>query len=248
MPIFLPPHSRKFPDLCHADESGLLAYGGDLSPETLLLAYKSGVFPWYNEEEIKGIFWMCDTPALWWCPDPRCVINPAEFKPSQSLKKTLKSQKYTITVDQCFGEVIRHCAAPRAYANDTWINHHIIRNYSQLHQMGYAHSIETWNASGELVGGLYGINLGQLFFGESMFSTATDASKVAFAFLMSICAKWHFPIVDCQLPNDHLMSLGAQTISRKNFLNILKQYQDFPSPDWQELQNIVHSTKEISFV
>ena len=248
MPTFLPPHSQKFPDISHTDESGLLAYGGDLSPQTLLLAYQSGIFPWYNESDVRSLLPWCNTPALWWCPDPRCVITPIDYKASHSLKKKLKSEKYYITVDKCFTEVIRRCAAPRSYANQTWINPKIINSYSKLHQMGYAHSIETWNASGELVGGLYGINLGQLFFGESMFSTATDASKVAFAFLMSICAKWQFPLVDCQLPNDHLLSLGAHTIPRESFLSILKQYQDLPTPNWQALHNIVHSTKEISFV
>jgi len=150
-----------------------------------------------------------------------------------------------VTVDKCFTEVIRRCAAPRSYANETWINLKIINSYSKLHQMGYAHSIETWDQNGKLVGGLYGINLGKLFFGESMFSTATDASKVAFAFLMSICSTWQFPIVDCQLPNDHLMSLGAYTIPRSEFLSLLSHYQDLEKPNWQVLQNIVHSTKQI---
>ncbi|HMY27424.1 MAG TPA: leucyl/phenylalanyl-tRNA--protein transferase [Agitococcus sp.] len=248
MPVFLPPHSQQFPDIRYADESGLLAYGGDLTPETLLLAYQSGVFPWYNESDVKSLLPWCNSPALWWSPDPRCVINPQLYQASHSLKKTLKSEKYSITVDRCFAEVIRRCAAPRTYANETWINQKIIASYSKLHQMGVAHSIETWNQQGELVGGLYGINLGKLFFGESMFSTATDASKVAFAFLMFICAKWQFPIVDCQLPNDHLLSLGAYTIPRTEFLSILTDYKDLEKPNWQALQNVVHSTKEITLV
>lgn len=234
MPIYIPPYPNRFPDMSHADEDGLLAYGGDLSPKTLLLAYKNGIFPWYNEDE--------KTPILWWSPEPRCVIDPKNFKASRSLKKTLKSERFTITVDRCFHQVMRACAAPRIYADSTWINPKIIHSYSELHQQGIAHSIETWNADGQLVGGLYGLNLGQLFFGESMFSTETDASKVAFAFLMNICATWNFPIVDCQLPNEHLMSLGAYTISRNDFLAILSTHQSLATPDWQTIQMTKHST------
>ena len=234
MPIYIPPYPNCFPDMSHADDDGLLAYGGDLSPKTLLLAYKNGIFPWYNEDE--------NTPILWWSPEPRCVINPKTFKPSRSLKKTLKSKRFTITVDRCFHQVMRACAAPRIYANSTWINPKIIHSYSDLHQQDIAHSIETWNENGQLVGGLYGLNIGQLFFGESMFSTETDASKVAFAFLMNICAAWKFPIVDCQLPNEHLMSLGAYTISRDEFLTILSTHQSLATPDWQSLQVMKHST------
>ena len=233
-PLYIPPHPKRFPEMSHADEDGLLAYGGDLSPQTLLLAYQNGIFPWYNEDE--------RTPILWWSPEPRCVINPHTFTASRSLKKTLKSGRFTITVDRCFQHVIQACAAPRSYAYGTWINHKIIHGYNELHQQGYAHSIETWNEQGQLVGGLYGLNVGQLFFGESMFSTETDASKVAFAFLMHICASWNFPLVDCQLPNDHLMSLGAYTITRDAFLTQLFDYQQRPAPDWRLIQATKHST------
>lgn len=233
-PIYIPPYPNRFPDMSHADDDGLLAYGGDLSPKTLLLAYKNGIFPWYNEDE--------NTPILWWSPEPRCVIDPKTFKASRSLKKTLKSGRFSITVDRCFHHVMRACAAPRIYADSTWINPKIIHSYSELHQQGIAHSIETWNEDGQLVGGLYGLNIGQLFFGESMFSTETDASKVAFAFLMNICAAWSFPIVDCQLPNDHLMSLGAYTISRDAFLSILSTHQSLATPDWRSIQTMKHST------
>lgn len=237
MPIYLPTHPSRFPDISYADEDGLLAYGGDLSPKTLLLAYQSGIFPWYNEDD--------NVPILWWSPDPRCVINPKQFKPSRSLKKTIKSAQFTVTVDQAFAQVIRSCAAPRTYANNTWINPHIIKSYSQLHQQGIAHSIETWNADGQLVGGLYGLSLGRLFFGESMFSRETDASKVAFAALMALCAEWDFPIVDCQLPNDHLMSLGAYTIERATFLQLLADHKNAPSPDWTVLpKNIFLANKK----
>lgn len=234
MPFFLPPHPSRFPHPIHADNDGLLAYGGDLSTQTLLKAYQAGIFPWYNADE--------NSPILWWSPDPRCVITPHTFKPSRSLKKTLKSQFFYITVDQSFTEVIKQCAAPRSYANSTWINDYIIDNYSKLHLQGIAHSIEVWTQQHELVGGLYGLNLGQLFFGESMFSWQTDASKVAFAFLMKICRDWQFPLVDCQLPNPHLLSLGATTISRQDFLNTLASYKQAKTPDWSLLKAGVHLT------
>ncbi|PTQ89513.1 leucyl/phenylalanyl-tRNA--protein transferase [Agitococcus lubricus] len=231
-PIFLAAHPKKFPNPRLADDEGLIAFGADLSVDTLLLAYKSGIFPWYNEEDL--------TPILWWSPNPRCVINPLHFKASRSLQKTQKSGQYYITVDQCFEQVIRACAAPRTYADSTWINDAIIKSYSQLHRMGIAHSIETWTADHQLVGGLYGLNLGRLFFGESMFSMATDASKVAFAFLMRRCAGWQFPLVDCQLPNNHLLSLGAYTIPRDDFLTMLAQEQQQSSPNWQAWQGQAH--------
>lgn len=231
-PVFLPPRPKRFPDPGQADDDGLLAYGADLSAQTLLLAYANGIFPWYNEDD--------RTPILWWSPDPRCVIDPQHFTVSRSLKKTQKSGRFTVTVDRCFSKVMAACAAPRSYAANTWINPAMIRSYSALHEHGIAHSIETWNDKGELVGGLYGLNLGQLFFGESMFSTETDASKVAFAFLMQLCAHWRFPVVDCQLPNDHLMSLGAHTIPRSEFLSILAQHRDLPAPDWQAVNHRQH--------
>lgn len=232
-PVFLPPRPKCFPDPLHADEDGLLAYGGDLSAATLLLAYRQGVFPWYNEDE--------RSPILWWSPDPRCVIAPQAFKPSRSLQKTLKSGRYHVSVDRCFTRVMECCAAPRAYADSTWINPNLIDSYTALHQQGVAHSIETWNADGELVGGLYGLNLGRLFFGESMFSTATDASKVAFARLMALCAYWQFPLVDCQLANDHLLSLGAYTIDRRHFLEVLAHQRDLPPPDWRTANMLINT-------
>ena len=240
MPIFLPPKPAQFPPIYHVDNNGLLAYGGDLSPQTLLKAYHVGVFPWYNQDE--------QSPILWWCPNPRCVIYPAQFKASRSLKKTLPAKRFSITVDSCFENVIKACAAPRTYADSTWINPNIIQSYTQLHQQGVAHSIEVWSQEQQLVGGLYGLNLGRLFFGESMFSTQTDASKVAFAFLMNICAQWQFPLVDCQLPNNHLMSLGACTLERSIFLENLHHYKNLPTPDWRSLQNTVHLTDKLNHI
>lgn len=196
--------------------------GGDLRPERLIAAYRSGVFPWYNP----------GSPILWWSPDPRCVIHPERFQPSRSLARVLRQQRYRVTVDRCFTEVMRRCAAPRAYADGTWINNDLIRQYTELHRRGIAHSLETWDAGGNLVGGLYGLNIGNLFFGESMFSTATDASKVAFAHLMQLACDWKFPLVDCQVENPHLMSLGAELISRSSFLAALTAGRDQPSPVW----------------
>ncbi len=231
-PVLLPPRPRTFPPVHLADDDGLLAMGGDLHPETLLLAYSVGVFPWYNPG------W----PILWWSPDPRCVIDPAAFRPSRSLGKRLKSGVFTVTVDKCFTQVMRLCAAPRVYADSTWINEEMIHSYTELHRQGRAHSVEVWNRDGELVGGLYGMNLGRLFFGESMFSRETDASKTAFAMLMRLCADWGFPLVDCQLPNDHLLSLGATTLPRDEFLSTLDSARRQAPPDWRQVQAMNHST------
>lgn len=231
-PAYLPPNPKTFPPVETADEDGLLAVGGNLAPKTLLLAYQQGIFPWYN----------AGWPILWWSPDPRCVINPSTFEPSRSLKKRLKSGCFTLTVDQCFRRVMEQCAAPRSYANQTWIQPELVSNYTKLHEQGIAHSIECWNAQGELVGGLYGLNIGRLFFGESMFSRETDASKVAFCFLMHCCHQWQMPLVDCQLPNDHLLSLGAYTITRREFMTVLQQNRNQLSPDWRPLQAIKHCT------
>jgi leucyl/phenylalanyl-tRNA--protein transferase len=220
----LDPDRLEFPPVVQAldDPPGLLALGGDLRPERLISAYRSGVFPWYNPGD----------PILWWSPDPRCVIDPATFTPSRSLAKTLRQGRYRLTVDQCFSEVMEACAGYRPYADGTWINTPMIQQYSELHRRGIAHSIEAWDQGDRLVGGLYGLNIGRLFFGESMFSRATDASKAAFAHLMNLARDWGFPIVDCQLENPHLMSLGARLIPRTEFVQILLANRDLPAPDW----------------
>lgn len=231
-PRLLPPRPLAFPPVSEADGDGLLAMGGDLHPDTLRLAYGQGIFPWYNPG------W----PILWWSPDPRCVIDPAAFTPSRSLRKTLRSGRFHVTIDKCFPQVMRSCAAPRPYADSTWINEDMIRGYTELHRQGHAHSVEVWNTDGALVGGLYGMNLGRMFFGESMFSRETDASKTAFAFLMKTCAGLGFPLVDCQLPNDHLMSLGAFTMPRESFIRILLEQRRQTPPDWRPLRAMNHST------
>ena len=192
------------------EPNGLLAAGGDLSCERLLYAYSLGIFPWYSE----------DDPILWWSPDPRCVLIPDEFKPSRSLSKAIKNSGYRVTSDQCFEDVITECAAPRLKQDGTWINTHIIESYSNLHKLGYAHSVECWDEN-ELIGGLYGIAIGRAFFGESMFSKKSNSSKIAFAFLCKKLSDWGFEIIDCQVHNAHLESLGAIEIPRAEFLKKL---------------------------
>ena len=237
MTIFsrLPPSHWQFPDPIQADliGEGLVAVGADLAPETILAAYQKGIFPWFSG----------DDPICWWSPEPRCIIVPERFKPSKTLIRSIKKNQYTLSLNHCFTSVMQACADARAHAEGTWISHDIIRGYSGLHAVGLAHSIEVWQAnhesSGEqiLVGGLYGVQLGRAFFGESMFSKQTDVSKIAFTFLMQLCAASGFPFVDCQLPNAHLMSLGAITIPRAAFLEKLKDVLNQPAPNWKLLQN-----------
>ena len=192
---------------------GLLAAGGDLSPARLLAAYERGVFPWYSAQQ----------PILWWSPDPRMVLFPREFKCSRSLRKTLRNGPYTTRADHAFGATIRACAAPRRGGPDTWLNKDMIASYEQLHELGFSHSIETYEA-GRLAGGLYGIQLGQVFFGESMFSLGRDASKVALARLVEECLSRDIQLIDCQVASSHLASLGAREVSRDRFVALLQRY------------------------
>ena len=193
------------------DPNGLLAVGGDLSPERILQAYRLGIFPWFDDSQ----------PILWWSPNPRAVLFPHKHHISKSLQKRMRQLPFCVTSDQCFADVIRACAAPRARATGTWITAEMETAYLNLHQRGYAHSIETW-LDGVLVGGLYGIAIGKVFYGESMFSRATDASKVAFYVLVEHLKSQGFRLIDCQVPNDHLLSLGAELIPRDEFEAILK--------------------------
>lgn len=192
---------------------GLLAAGGDLSPTRLLAAYERGVFPWYSAQQ----------PILWWSPDPRMVLFPEEFKCSRSLSKTLRHGPFSTRVDQAFGATIRGCAAPRRSGPDTWLNTEMIQSYDQLHELGFGHSVETYRA-GQLVGGLYGIQLGQVFFGESMFSLERDASKVALARLVQECRARDIKVIDCQVASAHLAGLGAREVSRSQFVGLLGLY------------------------
>ena len=192
---------------------GLLAAGGDLSPARLLAAYERGVFPWYSAQQ----------PILWWSPDPRMVLFPNEFKCSRSLVKTLRNGALSTRIDCAFSATIRACAAPRRTGPDTWLNEEMIASYDQLHALGFGHSVETYREK-RLVGGLYGIQLGQIFFGESMFSAERDASKVALVRLIDECRARDIKIVDCQVASSHLASLGAREVSRNQFVALLGQY------------------------
>ena len=194
------------------DPNGLLCAGLELTPELVLSAYEHGIFPWYSEGQ----------PVLWWSPNPRMVLHPSQFKLHRSLRKTLQHVAYEIRVDTSFDAVVLACAEPRPEQGGTWIGEAIIEAYCALHAAGYAHSVETW-MDGELVGGLYGIALGRVFFGESMFVRRTDASKIAFAHLMAQLRRWQFELVDCQQETEHLASLGAAAISRKQFLGALNR-------------------------
>jgi leucyl/phenylalanyl-tRNA--protein transferase len=193
-----------------------------LSPARLLAAYERGVFPWYSAQQ----------PILWWSPDPRMVLFPKEFICSRSLRKTMRKGVYTTGVDMAFGATIRGCAAPRRTGPDTWLNSDIIASYEQLHELGFGHSIETY-AADRLVGGMYGIQLGQVFFGESMFSVGRDASKVALARLVEECRARDIQVIDCQVASAHLASLGAREVSRSEFVALLRRYaRRSPSGRW----------------
>ncbi|MGB4074602.1 leucyl/phenylalanyl-tRNA--protein transferase [Pseudomonas sp.] len=216
--------SLDFPPLNKAlrEPNGLLAAGGDLQPERLIQAYRHGCFPWFQDGQ----------PILWWSPDPRTVLLPDELHISRSLGKLLRQERYQVTFDLAFAEVIRACAAPRSYAAETWITTPMQEAYLELHTRGLAHSVEVWS-DGELVGGLYGLAMGQLFFGESMFSRADNASKVGFATLVERLKAWGFVLIDCQMPTEHLLSLGARSIPRAEFADYLIQHLDRPSrADW----------------
>lgn len=207
--------NQSFPPACLALEepNGLLAIGGCLSTSRLISAYKKGIFPWYNPNE----------PILWWSPDPRLVMFPGRLHVSRSLAKTWRKNVFEITFDQCFLKIMRACAAPREYASGTWINNAMLQAYHGLHIQGIAHSIEVWQG-GALVGGLYGLGIGRVFFGESMFHTQTDASKIAFVFLVEKLKAWNYQLIDCQVHTQHLLSLGAEEIERRQFITLLDQY------------------------
>lgn len=210
MPVFRLTEELAFPPPMLA-EDGLLAVGGDLSEGRLLLAYRMGIFPWYSEGD----------PILWWSPDPRFILLPEEFHVSRRLQRTLRSGRFTVTADRAFGEVIKACATvPREGQDGTWITRKMIAAYRRLHAAGYAHSVECWLGD-ELVGGLYGVSLGGCFFGESMFSRVSDASRVALARLVAQVSAWGFDLIDCQVPTEHLGRWGAREVSRSEFLGCL---------------------------
>ncbi len=197
--------------------NGLLAVGGDLSPQRLIEAYRRGIFPWFNEGE----------PVLWWSPDPRMVLFPGELKISRSLRKALKKGNYEIRVDSAFSQVMQACAKPRKERSGTWIHAKMISAYVALHEMGVAHSVEVW-AGGELTGGLYGVAQGRMFFGESMFSRVSDASKIAFVHLVKQLERRGFSMIDCQMKTAHLASLGGREIPRNEFGQKIKELVNYP--------------------
>lgn len=205
-----------FPPVELAEGCGLLAVGGDLSPERLLLAYSLGIFPWYNQDE----------PILWWSPDPRCVLFPSQLHVSRSLKRFIRKQLYRISFNEKFAAVISMCSQLRAGidGSGTWINPKMEAAYIRLHELGFAHSVECWDGE-QLVGGLYGVCIGRCFFGESMFSLSTNASKVVLVHLLEYLHQQGFELLDCQQTTDHLVSMGATEISRQKFLQYLHHSQ-----------------------
>lgn len=212
------------PERALTEPDGLLAVGGSLAPRRLLRAYRTGIFPWYSAEQ----------PILWWSPDPRTVLYPERVKLSRSLRKTIRKGLFTVNMDTQFTTVVRRCGEPRNGETGTWITPEMNRAYCALHLLGHAHSVETWHA-GELVGGLYGVAIGQVFYGESMFSRMTDASKVALVALAMQLADWGYALIDCQMHTGHLLSMGAEDISRRTFLTLLHRYCPLPGHDgcWQ---------------
>ena len=205
-----------FPEVDTADEEGLVAIGGDLSVERLLMAYKNGIFPWYNEED----------PILWWSPNPRCVLFPEKLKVSKSMKQVLQNGRFRFTANHAFEKVIYACKTfPRKDGLGTWINEEIVEAYIKMHALGYAISAETWQ-DGNLVGGLYGIKLGDVFFGESMFSAVPNASKFAFIQLIHKLKLQGLKLIDCQMRTDHLISLGAEMIDRQSFKSMISSLRN----------------------
>ena len=221
---WLDPQNYNFPPITSAltEPNGLLAAGGDLHPKRLIQAYRLGIFPWYEESQ----------PILWWSPSPRAVLFPAEIHISRSLKKRLRQGIYRVTCDTVFTDVVQACAnVVRKGPQGTWITNPMLEAYTELYTMGVAHSIEVWRGD-ELVGGLYGIAIGRIFFGESMFSRCTDSSKVALVSLAKQLQTWGFALIDCQISNPHLLSLGAVEISKEQFHTILDTNIDSNSPQY----------------
>lgn len=217
MPVYNLPEELVFPHPGLAEEDGLLAIGGDLSPDRLILAYANGIFPWYGEGQ----------PILWWSLNPRLVLFPNKLKVSKSLRQNIRSGKYSVTFDENFEEVIRNCATSnRPEQDSTWICDEMIEAYIKLHKLGFAHSVET-TMNGKLVGGLYGVSLGKMFYGESMFTKERDASKVALFHLVEKLKSWNFLAIDAQQDTAHMRSLGAETIPLDDFLKLLDKSAEF---------------------
>lgn len=209
-------NTNPFPPVSQAmtDPNGLLASGGELSIEMLLHAYANGIFPWYND----------DQPLLWWSPDPRAVINPQDIYISRSVQRTMRRKNYRLTLDTAFSQVINFCADVQRDSEGSWIHQEMRSAYIDLHKLHIAHSVEVWNED-QLIGGMYGIQIGSVFSGESMFHLESDASKIAMIYLCSLADKLNITLLDCQIANDHLMSMGAVDLSRDNFVSNLPTYE-----------------------
>jgi len=240
MPIFELSKEIQFPDPELADPSGILAVGGDLSPQRLLLAYRAGIFPWFNDGD----------PIVWWSPDPRMILYPKEVRVSQSMKKVLRDKLFRVTFDSDFGAVITNCKKqPRPGQKGTWITKEMLDAYLQLHEMGYAHSVEVWKEN-MLAGGLYGVSLHGFFAGESMFSKTSNASKAAFILLSKTLERLGLGMIDCQLHTPHLSSLGAKEISRENYLKELVRcsQQSTLKGNWSKLPVVQEALESVSLM
>jgi len=221
-------YSYTFPNPRNSSDEGLLAYGGDLSSTRLLIAYRNGIFPWYAKGD----------PILWWSPDPRLLLYPDKFKLRKSFRRVLRSGKFSVTFDKSFSTVISQCAkVPREGQESSWIIDEMIEAYERLHEEGFAHSVEVYLGD-KLVGGLYGVSMGKAFFGESMFSLASDASKVAFKALSDVLGSRGYDFIDCQMKTDHMLGLGAEVVNRDTFLNELRDTLQKPSDlgSWQDFK------------
>lgn len=223
-PLFQSAYDFPQPELADPNHHEFIATGADLTPQTLLHAYSMGMFPWFNEGD----------PIAWYSPSPRCVLYPKHYKPSKSLLREMKKSTFMVNINHAFADVIDGCAAVRSYADSTWISPDMKQAYQQLHDLGYAMSIEIYEQN-QLVGGLYGLKIGQGFFGESMFHTRTNASKMAFFVLATLCESSQFRWIDCQFPNEHLLSLGAEILNRRDFLQQLSVQIRKPAVDWSAL-------------
>jgi leucyl/phenylalanyl-tRNA--protein transferase len=225
-----------FPPVEHAldNPEGLLAAGGSLTMKRLVEAYRCGIFPWFNEGD----------PILWWSPDPRTVLRPANVHVSHSLKKRLKKGEYYVTLDRAFARVLDGCAAPRPGDSGTWLSAAMRRAYTSLHNARLAHSVEVW-MDGELAGGIYGVAIGRMFFGESMFARRTDASKIGIVTLAAQLDRWEFPLIDCQLETTHLMSLGAEHLPRRRFVAEIAHLVKQPAPPWSLDEDLAGSARHL---
>jgi len=227
MPIFQLADDLLFPPAELASPSGILAVGGDLSPERLILAYQKGIFPWYSEGE----------PIIWWSPDPRFVLFPGELYVSRSMRQVFRKGTFTITYDRKFRDVVENCRQSRKDKDGSWITDDMLEAYCRLHDLGFAHSVEAW-AGDILAGGLYGVSLGNCFFGESMFTRMSNASKAALITLVSVIRDLGFAVIDCQVYTDHLLSLGARMIPRKEYMELLAAITALPTMrgNWGEME------------